>query len=104
MCSTCLIFDLCFKCYRSRDTIHPDHPFDDFGREYESKSEKSLELNDDLANDGDDERMFHSEVNDEEENESEKESEEDESDSKLNEDRNVDYNINEGKNNEATTR
>ncbi|RDW61987.1 hypothetical protein BP6252_11420 [Coleophoma cylindrospora] len=42
VCQTCLDFCLCFKCYRSRDTLHPGHPFQDTGIEYEiNKTEDS---------------------------------------------------------------
>ena len=41
MCQTCYDFCLCFKCYRSRDNLHPNHPFEEVGPEYESEPETS---------------------------------------------------------------
>ncbi|KAJ4005488.1 hypothetical protein NW766_011037 [Fusarium irregulare] len=40
MCDTCPDFTLCFKCYRSRDTVHPEHLFhnSDGSPEYEDES------------------------------------------------------------------
>ncbi|KAI1465214.1 uncharacterized protein F4812DRAFT_462059 [Daldinia caldariorum] len=38
-CNECPNFGLCFKCYRSRDIVHPDHSFSGLGNEYEPISE-----------------------------------------------------------------
>ncbi|KAJ8067219.1 hypothetical protein OCU04_004583 [Sclerotinia nivalis] len=40
-CQTCWDFYLCFKCYRSRDALHPDCLFEERGTEYESEPEAS---------------------------------------------------------------
>ena len=34
-CATCGDFDLCFKCYRSRSTLHPEHKFNEEGYEWD---------------------------------------------------------------------
>src|SRR6266487_2710770 len=34
-------FHLCFKCYRSRDSLHGDHFFENLGPEYEPESRDS---------------------------------------------------------------
>ena len=39
-CETCLNFDLCYKCYPSREVVHPaSHPFRSIGPEYETETE-----------------------------------------------------------------
>lgn len=99
---------MCFKCYRSRDILHPDHPFDEYGLGYELESEGSLGRKSSLASDGDDGGTVSSDFDDEDENEEEDESddgrEEDQSDSGgLKEDRKTDNNIGAGEDDEATT-
>ena len=34
-------FCLCFKCYRSSNTLHPHHSFDEEGLDYEGEDEES---------------------------------------------------------------
>ncbi|KAI1213089.1 ankyrin repeat-containing domain protein [Annulohypoxylon truncatum] len=35
-CRTCMDFDLCYKCYNSKDKLHfPDHEFEEFGPEFD---------------------------------------------------------------------
>ena len=39
-CETCSAFDLCYKCYLSKEVIHPSaHPFRLIGPEYLAESE-----------------------------------------------------------------
>ena len=33
-CLSCDDFDFCFRCYMSRDAIHPDHTFEAIGSEF----------------------------------------------------------------------
>ncbi|KAI9642007.1 hypothetical protein NHQ30_009878 [Ciborinia camelliae] len=46
-CQTCSEFDLCFKCYRSRDTLQPGCKFDEYGTEYDDDPEENIEGYDD---------------------------------------------------------
>ncbi|TGO12271.1 hypothetical protein BTUL_0091g00150 [Botrytis tulipae] len=43
-CQSCWDFDLCFKCYRSRDTIQPDCSFEERGTEYDPELEAEPEI------------------------------------------------------------
>ncbi|KAF7920650.1 hypothetical protein BELL_0335g00130 [Botrytis elliptica] len=43
-CQSCWDFDLCFKCYRSRDTIQPDCSFEERGTEYDPEPEAEPEI------------------------------------------------------------
>jgi len=42
-CQNCWDLDLCFKCYRSRDTLQPNCSFEETGTEYEPSPEPSPE-------------------------------------------------------------
>lgn len=43
-CQSCWEFDLCFKCYRSRDTLQPDCSFEERGTEYDPELEAEPEI------------------------------------------------------------
>ena len=64
-CETCLDFDLCYKCYRSRHLIHLDHPFKMIEPEYEPVVEKALaEEGDEYRDDDDDDEDIDSDDTD----------------------------------------
>ena len=67
-------FELCYKCYLSREVIHPPtHPFILIGPEYASESEEGdIDSEEDSEDDDEDD--------DEEEKEEEEDEEEDEAD------------------------
>lgn len=61
-CYSCSNFDLCFKCYVWKDTLHdlPGHDFEDRGLEYESDIQESSNRDnneDDVEYDQDDDDL-----------------------------------------------
>lgn len=42
-CTTCEDYALCFKCYKAKDTVHPNHEFVDKGFDHDSDEEDSDE-------------------------------------------------------------
>jgi hypothetical protein len=40
-CTNCEDYQLCFKCYKAKDTVHPNHDFQDRGFDHDSDEEDS---------------------------------------------------------------
>jgi hypothetical protein len=38
-CTNCEHYSLCFKCYKAKDTVHPNHDFQDRGFDHDSDEE-----------------------------------------------------------------
>ncbi|KAF7952198.1 uncharacterized protein EAE97_001695 [Botrytis byssoidea] len=65
-CQSCWDFDLCFKCYRSRDTLQPDCSFEERGTEYDPEPESEPEIREKPLEYEDNATVAESETSDEE--------------------------------------